>query len=136
MSIHTFLLISLNYVILKRIFFFYQILSECSARTVTDLSTTVFFFLFIFSRPQKNGCLTAIRFPKQQAFSSDKIFKFLLTLSEKPSIKHPHLAFICFFSHLVAVGERNHSFGESEKWDLQQVGSGFEGGGTLSEMSF
>jgi hypothetical protein len=25
----------------------------------------------------------------------------------------------------VAVGERNQSFGESEKWDLQQVGSGF-----------
>lgn len=62
-------------------------------RTVTDLSTTVFFF---FSRPQKNGYLTAIRFLNGQAFSSDKIFKFLLTLSEKPSIKHPTLLLSVF----------------------------------------
>lgn len=36
----------------------------------------------------------------------------------------------------MAVGERNQSFGESEKWDLQQVGSGFEVGGTVSEWVY
>jgi hypothetical protein len=63
---------------------------------VQDSNRFVHNSLFFFPRPQKNGYFTAIRFLNGQAFSSDKIFKFLLTLSEKPSIKHPTLLLSVF----------------------------------------